>query len=273
MRISGVFMALGLAAMASSAAAQVRTDPAWLLKPTLQEIWDYYPKLATMFEISGQVVVACRVEANSILTDCAIDSESPKGFGFAEAATAVAYSHMKVRPAMIDGRPDPATVVTIPITFTARPQPSLSRPVAPPQPKADVAALAERAARGDEIFLYLQRLVAGLLGDLEGGGAEVSPAVAEAFRAAGREEVRTREAALRGLIVAYYAQAVGEAKLRGLAVTGAGTGGQAGPLRASLSDPELEPLLRLIAYELDDVTNDAKAKVCAKLDCGRAAAD
>ena len=266
MRAFGLLLGLGLsvtaAALAGPASAQVRTDPAWVSKPTLEEIWDYYPKLATMFEISGQAVVTCRVEASTSLTDCRAESESPKGFGFAQAATAVAYSHMKVKPSMIDGKPDPTTEVTIPVNFKARPSPAVAHPPVPPHPSAEVAALAERAALGDETFLYLRRLVAGLLGDLEGGGAEVDGPVADAFRVAGREEVQKHEAALRGLIVDFYAQALGEKRLRDLPNV------QAGPVRSTLSDPEIEPLLKLIAFELDDVTKAAKVKACAKVDCG-----
>lgn len=267
MRAFGILMALAVSTAVLTPQAQVqaqtRTDPAWLSKPSLQEIWDYYPKLAAMFEISGGATVTCRVEATSDLADCQVENEFPKGFGFGAAATAVAYAHMKVKPGTIDGRPDPTTSVSIPVTFTARSTPGVKALPHPPAPKPDVAMLAERAARGDEIFLYVQRLVAGFLGDMEGGGADADPTVAAAFKAAGQTEVRAREGELRGLVVGYYAQALGETRLKA----------QAGPdgaaRRSSLSDPELEPLIQLVAYELDDVTHTTKAKACAKVECGR----
>jgi len=270
MRIVGVVagLCLGLAGALSLAggaafaqtAEPVRTDPSWAVKPKLEEIWEYYPKLATLFEVSGGALLACRVEATTDLADCQVEQESPKGFGFGQAAAAVAYAHMKVRPATIDGKPDPTTTVTIPINFNAPAKPTAARPALPPHTRADLAAMADKAAQGDEIFLFLQRLVAGMLGDMEGGGQDADPAVAQAFMTAGREEVRAREAALHAIIVDFYAQALGETRLRSISTA-------AGPRSSSISEPELEPLLRLLAYEMDDITIATKAKACAKVNC------
>lgn len=85
----------------------------WIEKP---DLWlrRYYPPRALRQGAVGKVTLLCRISRNNKVRGCRILSESPEGFGFGEAALRAA-PHFRVRPPMVDGRPqlDDPTVIPL----------------------------------------------------------------------------------------------------------------------------------------------------------------
>lgn len=75
------------------------TDPHWLRRP--RNLARYYPRRALEHAVTGQVVLDCLVSVEGRL-DCGVESESPAGWGFAEAALRIARDH-RMAPAIRDG--------------------------------------------------------------------------------------------------------------------------------------------------------------------------
>jgi protein TonB len=76
-------------------------DPRWLRRPSNLDA--YYPTRARERGREGQVVLDCLVGTDGGLT-CAVISESPANWGFADAALAIARDH-RMAPALQDGAP------------------------------------------------------------------------------------------------------------------------------------------------------------------------
>lgn len=74
-------------------------DPRWLQRP--RNLAAYYPQRAIARNVEGAVRLDCVVRATGLL-DCAVISESPQGWGFADAALRMARAHRMV-PATRDG--------------------------------------------------------------------------------------------------------------------------------------------------------------------------
>lgn len=94
----------------------VVTNPDWDGKPTQEEVQAFYPPLMTALRIPGYAAVRCSVMANGHVRSCFPVFESPRGLGFAEAATAMATTFRFV-PKKIQGVPVDGGTVTIPIRF------------------------------------------------------------------------------------------------------------------------------------------------------------
>jgi protein TonB len=64
----------------------------------------------------GQATITCSVKANGTVENCNIDSESPEGMGFGNAAVRLSKL-FKMKPQTSDGQPVEGAKVSIPIAF------------------------------------------------------------------------------------------------------------------------------------------------------------
>lgn len=116
----GVAWAAGLAGLLAGAAhAQVIVNPDWEHVPTYDEMASYYPDEAVDKSVSGRVTIICKVNIWGRLKDCVVDSESPAGMGFGEAALRMADKTFRMKPQTIDGKPVDDTAIRIPLRFAA----------------------------------------------------------------------------------------------------------------------------------------------------------
>lgn len=114
----GVMLGVGLAVvLAGAAAAQVVTPPDWERMPSGEDMMRYYPDAAVDKSVSGTVTLTCQVSQYGRLKACAVDSESPAGMGFGEAALALADKEFRMKPGRIDGKIVDGESVTIPLEF------------------------------------------------------------------------------------------------------------------------------------------------------------
>jgi protein TonB len=77
------------------------TNPRWVQRPSGLE--NYYPRRALLRGVEGQVVLDCLVTTAGTL-NCAVVSETPANWGFAEAALRISRDYRMV-PAELDGVP------------------------------------------------------------------------------------------------------------------------------------------------------------------------
>lgn len=77
------------------------TQPHWTRHP--DNLARYYPERAVARSIEGAVTLDCIVRVSGAL-DCAVVSETPRGWGFAEAALRISRDYAMV-PATRDGAP------------------------------------------------------------------------------------------------------------------------------------------------------------------------
>lgn len=98
----------------SSGEAPLITTPQWITRPANPE--RFYPRAAFMRGVEGRVELACFVETDGLL-NCEIESETPEGQGFGDAALALARAHV-MRPAIENGAPVRARYRMI-VPFTA----------------------------------------------------------------------------------------------------------------------------------------------------------
>lgn len=109
--------AVVMASFATGALAAGALDfqAGWERKPTGDEIARHFPTLAATASVAGRAVLGCTVTAQGVLKDCRVIGEGPKGFGFGQAALAMASS-FRMGPAMRNGVGAEDTV-RIPIDF------------------------------------------------------------------------------------------------------------------------------------------------------------
>jgi TonB family protein len=95
------------------------TDPQWLKKPTLEEIWQVWPRKAASLGISGHAMIKCAVNLQGLLQACSVASETPPGRGFGRAALGLAPTFL-MTPATRNGQPVESEI-TIPVGFESEP--------------------------------------------------------------------------------------------------------------------------------------------------------
>jgi TonB family protein len=94
------------------------TNANWLQAPSADDIGRVYPSEAQQQHIAGHVQLTCTVDADGYLTDCVVDSETPDGAGFGNAALELT-AYLRFVPAKEFGVPI-LSKVSIPISFTPR---------------------------------------------------------------------------------------------------------------------------------------------------------
>jgi protein TonB len=69
------------------------TTPHWLQQP--RDLTRFYPARAIAHDVEGEVLLDCLVRVSGLL-DCTVISESPSGWGFADAAQRIARAHRMI---------------------------------------------------------------------------------------------------------------------------------------------------------------------------------
>jgi TonB family protein len=91
------------------------TKPAWAAMPSIQDFQATFPKTANGVN-SVRVVLACKVQTDGGLGDCAVDSEDPPGQGYGQGALALAW-RFRVSPWSQDGQPTLGAKIKLPIRY------------------------------------------------------------------------------------------------------------------------------------------------------------
>lgn len=89
--------------------------PDWLIKPDGDRIARYYPERAMREGVEGGATIVCVVRTDTLLHDCAVQSETPANDGFGDAAVKLA-GEMRMAPAIRQGLPVEAQV-RVPLAF------------------------------------------------------------------------------------------------------------------------------------------------------------
>jgi protein TonB len=101
----------------ASKPSPVISNPSWLAKPSAAQLGRLYPERAARNGVSGSTVMECRVTAQGTVASCTVVQESPKGYGFGDAALA-STRYFRLNPRMVDGSTVEGAKVRIPMAFT-----------------------------------------------------------------------------------------------------------------------------------------------------------
>jgi len=96
----------------------------WQRKPSGRDLEDLYPPEALASRLSGQALVACKVDVAGVLRDCFVTDESPAGYGFGAAALKMS-TKFRMKPPTENGAPIDGERVIIPINFAIGRRPLL----------------------------------------------------------------------------------------------------------------------------------------------------
>lgn len=77
---------------AASASPYVRSD--WMIIPSEDVIYKYYPKFAADQGVIGRVLLDCDITKDSKLDNCSVHEEKPEHYGFGEAAIQLAQNEI-----------------------------------------------------------------------------------------------------------------------------------------------------------------------------------
>ena len=111
----GVLAALAAAVAPDPSQSPGWKPPAWLKKPTPEEIHAAWPRKALNDGRGGKAMLDCRVNIHGVTEDCRITSESPVGEGFGVAALLMT-PQLLFKPATLAGAPIPSRV-QFPVNF------------------------------------------------------------------------------------------------------------------------------------------------------------
>lgn len=96
--------------------ASVITRPDWAQKPTAEQMLRFYPERAQFEHQDGRATIQCLVSAAGGLNDCAVIDETPKDYGFGNAALSLS-AMFRMKSQTTDGVAVEGGSVTIPIIF------------------------------------------------------------------------------------------------------------------------------------------------------------
>jgi TonB family protein len=107
--------------MDSKTPPPVVTPPAWERRPTGEEIAKYYPLAAATDGVEGSAILRCAVTSAGRVEQCLIQSETPPGSGFGQAAAAMAPL-FRMKPMTVNGQAVDGGTVRLPIRFLLPPE-------------------------------------------------------------------------------------------------------------------------------------------------------
>jgi protein TonB len=87
-----------------------------MVKPTDLQMRKANPSRARLALVSGGAVISCLVTPRNRARDCHILTESPRDYGFGDAAIQLSI-HFRIKPPERDGRPRHDVRVRIPVYF------------------------------------------------------------------------------------------------------------------------------------------------------------
>lgn len=96
------------------------TSPKWIARPSGEILAKNFPGRAVRDGIDGRGVVVCKVSAKGRLNNCQIESETPPGYGFGEAALKTSR-HFQMAPTTTDGQPVEGGTVRLPLVWRLPP--------------------------------------------------------------------------------------------------------------------------------------------------------
>jgi len=117
---AGLVAGLSATASAQSVAATTTVSSSWVILPSEDVIYRYYPKYQQDHGIAGVVEINCRVRNRRDLDQCLIKSETPEHNDFGAAAVKMAEAEFHVLPEPVVGAEINASV-TVRVAFTPKP--------------------------------------------------------------------------------------------------------------------------------------------------------
>jgi protein TonB len=94
-------------------------NPEWASLPSQEQIDALYPARAGRRRIPADVILLCQVLAEGVVVGCRVETESPAGLGFGEAALKMTPM-FRIRPKLVDGQAVDRALVRVPIGFSMR---------------------------------------------------------------------------------------------------------------------------------------------------------
>lgn len=117
--ITALLISLAGSAEAQSVAATTTVSSSWVILPSEEVIYRYYPKYQQDHGIAGVAEINCRVRDRRDLDQCLVKSETPEHNDFGPAAVKMAEAEFHVLPEPVTGAEVEATV-TIRVAFTPK---------------------------------------------------------------------------------------------------------------------------------------------------------
>jgi protein TonB len=91
-------------------------QPRWISQPTAEQMSVAYPQAAYDGNVEGRALLRCSVTAAGTVAACVVVSETPRGYGFGQAAQRLSR-YFRMTPRTEDGRPVEGAKVDIPLQF------------------------------------------------------------------------------------------------------------------------------------------------------------
>ena len=114
-----MFRALAFASAAALCAAPAIAQTVWTSGPTVADVTAAFPQKAKAAGIGGGVELMCTAARDGTMTDCDILNETPRGYGFGNAARRLA--EQKMRAAGVAKNDEVRVPVGFPAELSIRP--------------------------------------------------------------------------------------------------------------------------------------------------------
>lgn len=249
----------------------VTSNPDWVRLPTAEEVSRYYPPLARALGLSGSVAMICTVEVNGSVDHCGIQSETPAGIGFGQAAIRMTPA-FQMKPQMVDGAPVGGAKVDIPFTFA---MPHAARAFAPPPdetgppPSAHALDLARRLVADGGAQEEFDELKDSLVQTMQFAAAQsgvnrTKGSPADLIVQSWREAFDLGKPAMAERLAVIYARTFSEAELAQIVAFLESPAGKAWTAHASALHQKISVSIQAAS---PDISADARRLACQKIKC------